>query len=541
MHAPDSDTSSPVSPDCDILTNPERLRALRRYKVIGTPQAHLDRFTRLVTQLYEAPIGLLTLLGDERQHFVAKKGTDLDGVPARPAVCRATVAKGEPLVVENLAADPRFSGAYYVTGDLDLRFYAGAPMTTSDGHPIGTLCVYDTRPRSPDPTLKTHLRDLADMAMEALERDQFAYGDQPELNQTVLDHLPGIFYVLGPDGRLRKWNSRFEALSGLSADEVEGRPGTDFFRGDDRARVEAAIEQGFEAGSVTVEANFAGKSDEETPMLLTGVRTRLRGEPRLVGMGIDISERRQRERELRAAKEEAERLRRRAEEASRSKSYFLRGVAHDLRAPISSVELTAAALTETLGGENAERAWRIRRALKQVEEMADMLTELARLDSGELDLEKAPVAVGPLVEAVADDLRPAAREGDIELVVEAEAVWGRAHESSLRRALLNLGENAVAYSAAGDTVTLRAHIASSTPETVVLAVDDTGPGIDPDFQDRLFDPFARDAPDTEGSGLGLTVTKELVEAMDGTIDVESTLGDGTTIRIHLPAAEPVDE
>jgi signal transduction histidine kinase len=70
---------------------------------------------------------------------------------------------------------------------------------------------------------------------------------------------------------------------------------------------------------------------------------------------------------------------------------------------------------------------------------------------------------------------------------------------------------------------------------VHLEVEDTGPGIDPDVQDELFQPFVRNAPDTDGTGLGLAVAEELVEAMEGRIEMESTPGEGTRFRIVLPA------
>jgi PAS domain S-box-containing protein len=533
-----------IDPQLDALTNPERLRALRRYDVIGTPQEDLDRLTRLAARLYDAPIALLTLLGDERQLFISAQGTDLDEAPARPSVCRATIATSGPMVVENLADDERFADQYYVTGDLHLRFYAGAPLTTLDGHRIGTLCVYDVEPRTPDPELLGHLQDLADMGMEALERDQFSIGVPSELSQTVLDHLPGIFYVVDDDGRLRRWNARFQEVSGYTDDALEGRPAVSFFRGDDRETVEAAVREVFEEGSVTVEADFTTAQGASVPMLFTGVRTRIGGETRLVGMGVDISERKAYERQLKEAKEaaeaarrEAERQGRRAEEASASKSRFLAGVAHDLKSPVSAVSGFAEILSQKLSGAEAEHAQRIQRAARQINAMAESLTELARLEQGELDLEVGPVDVPALVEQVLEDHRARIEQvgADVRAAVEAPA-RARANESALRRCVANLLENALTYAGAGEDIVLRARPNDAPDDdAVLLTVEDSGPGIDPDFMDRLFEPFARNAPDTDGTGLGLAVTAELVRAMDGTIDVDSEPGRGTAFQIRLPA------
>lgn len=540
-HSAPEDTTSALT----VLTNRERLDALKRHRVIGTSQKHLDRLPRLASRLYEAPIALLTLLGDEKQRFISAVGTDLDGVPARPSVCRYTVATGRPLVVEDLSEDDRFADEYYVTGDLHLRFYAGAPMETSDGHRIGTLCVYDVEPRSPAPGLKTHLQDLADMAIEALERDQFSLGDEPYLSQTVLDHLPGIFYVTDTDGRLRRWNARFASVAGYDDEELDGRPGPSFFPESERPRIRSAVETVFESGSVTVEAPFLTKDGETIPMILTGVRMEVHGKARLVGMGVDISERKQRERQLQeakdaaeAAREEAERARQRAEKASRSKSQFLRGVAHDLKTPITAIEMSATVLAETLDDDEADRARRIGLQAGRVDKMIDQLVKLAELEEGEMELATEPVAPAPVAEQVVAGLEERARREGIELRVRSGSqrspIEMHAHESSLHRVLQNLVENALDYCERGDEVTVRV-----APEHggAVITVEDTGPGIATKDQRDLFKPFARGEEEGTGAGLGLAITNELVEAMGGTVGVQSEPGEGTTFSVRLPRAD----
>jgi signal transduction histidine kinase len=114
----------------------------------------------------------------------------------------------------------------------------------------------------------------------------------------------------------------------------------------------------------------------------------------------------------------------------------------------------------------------------------------------------------------------------------------QADEGALQRILHNLLSNAVKFTEGGGTVTVRA---AAQDGGAVIEVADTGIGIDPDFQPDLFDPFKQGSTGTdrshEGSGLGLAVTKRLVEHLDGTIDVESTPGEGTVVRVWLPHPE----
>jgi PAS domain S-box-containing protein len=455
------------------------------------------------------------------------------------------------MVVEDLSEDPRFADEYYVTGDLHLRFYAGAPLSTSDGYRIGTLCIYDREPRSPRADLLDDLEDLAGTAMDLLEQGQYSLSDQPQLTQTVLDHLPGIFYVVGPTGRMKRWNSTFEEVSGYVPQELDDRPALSFFAGEDRDRIERAIDRVFEIGSVQVEATFVPKSGEPVPMIFTGVQTRIGGEPRLVGMGVDISEQKRKEKQLKAAKEsaeaarrEADRQRERAETASASKSRFLAGVAHDLKTPVSTIRSYAQVLARRLEGEVAEFARGIDEAAAQVGEMGTSLTEIARLRGGTIDLDLDRVDTAGLLQEVHADLVPKAEAAEIDFRLDlpeaSRPVW--AHRGMLKRALVNLADNALTYSRAGDAAILRAvggtadDPAGDGSQAVHLEIEDTGPGIDPDVQDELFQPFVRNAPDTDGTGLGLAVAEELVEAMEGQIEMESTPGEGTRFRIVLPAA-----
>jgi PAS domain S-box-containing protein len=304
-HASDSPNGNSPSADDEhsILTDAHRLQALRRYESSEVPQEDLDRLTRLAAGLFDAPVALLSLIDDTQRRFMSAFGTGADTAPAVPSVCRSVLASGDSVVVEDLDAQDRFASRDLVPDAHGLRFYAGVPLTTLDGHCIGTICVCDTEPQSPDPDKVEQLQELADMAMEAFERHEFSVGEAPGLSQTVIDHLPGIFYVVGTDGRMKGWNARFEDLSGYSGDELSAAEATSFFRGADCERVEAAIEEVFETGNATVEADFVHKSGEEFPMLLTGVRTRLQGKTRLVGMGVNISERKKQEEERRVLAE----------------------------------------------------------------------------------------------------------------------------------------------------------------------------------------------------------------------------------------------
>ncbi|MFO8231842.1 MAG: HAMP domain-containing sensor histidine kinase [Longimonas sp.] len=271
----------------------------------------------------------------------------------------------------------------------------------------------------------------------------------------------------------------------------------------------------------------------------------------------------------------------RVKEASAAKSRFLSGIVHDLKTPVTLVLGFGDILAKRVDGEEQKFVRSICRAAGDINEMARSLTELARLEEGTVELDLDPVCAGTLIRDVVDAQRIAAEKARITLRVETQpsvtdsddalGLTARANEQALRRVVTNLVDNAIAYSGQGDTVTLRASLSGAPvahlpadqstdgaalrgrrggekagaaevqadeAKAVVITVSDTGPGIDPDFMGDLFEPFARNAPETEGTGLGLAVTRELVEAMHGTITAQSELGEGTRFQIRLPVAAP---
>lgn len=257
------------------------------------------------------------------------------------------------------------------------------------------------------------------------------------------------------------------------------------------------------------------------------------------GVVADITDQKRRERQLREATAAAQAAREDAEEASASKSRYLAGVAHDLRGPLSGIIAYASLLQQRLQAPNAAYAQTIEEAAEQIEDLADRLTQLSRLESGTISLDLEPVDPCEVVRKVTGTLRPLAAECRITLSTDLpeEAVRVVADAGSLRRVIDNLGRNAVKYSDTGDRVVLRVEPGE---ETVRVVVSDTGPGIAPDFLEQVFEPFTRNVSDREGTGLGLAITRELVEAMGGTVCVDSTEGEGTTftVALQVPGGRP---
>jgi two-component sensor histidine kinase len=153
------------------VDEPQRLIALKRHDLLDTPpERAFDRITRLAAGVLGMPISLITLIDETRQWFKSRHGLDAPWTRREVAFCSYTILDTEPLVVPDAAADGRFAANPLVTGDPNIRFYAGAPLVTPEGHVLGTLCVID---RSPHPEFNDEqrrlLQDLADLVMTEID------------------------------------------------------------------------------------------------------------------------------------------------------------------------------------------------------------------------------------------------------------------------------------------------------------------------------------------------------------------------------------
>jgi GAF domain-containing protein len=158
---PDSAAPSPES---------ARLAALHRYEILDTPaEAEFDDFTRLAAHICGTPIALISLVDQNRQWFKSERGLGMPETPLELSICRHAIQQPGLFVVPDTTLDDRFCRYPNVVGEPHLRFYAGAPLKTLDGHTLGTLCVLDHQPRTLTEAQSDAIRLLARQVMVTLE------------------------------------------------------------------------------------------------------------------------------------------------------------------------------------------------------------------------------------------------------------------------------------------------------------------------------------------------------------------------------------
>ncbi len=350
--------------------------------------------------------------------------------------------------------------------------------------------------------------------------------------------LSGIL-TLDERGHLEEMNPAAERLFGWRADEVVGQhvrlllpsmfaPTLGVAPGP-RPQVETA------GGAVvgTVRETEGRRKDGSTFPLELAMSDFQVGRRRLItGIVRDLSQRQEVLHQIREARAAAE-------TANAEKSAFLSRMSHELRTPLNAVLGFAQLLElELEDSEQRESVSMIMTAGRHLLELINEVLDISRIEAGHLTLSLEPTRLADVVSEAASLLGPLARDRSVDLVIDVDPEHEvRADARRLLQVLINLMTNAVKYGGAGGEVRVSS---SASRARVRVAVSDRGPGIAPEAQHRLFTPFERlgaGGGEIEGTGLGLALSKRLVEAMEGEIGVESEPGVGATFYVELARAE----
>jgi signal transduction histidine kinase/DNA-binding response OmpR family regulator len=426
-------TLPPIPP-----SEPLRLAALKALNILDTEaERDFDDIVELASRICQTPVSLITLIDEDRQWFKANKGFPASETSRDVSFCAHAIHADAPMVVSDARKDQRFSDNPLVTANPGINFYAGIPLHSDTGVPLGTLCVIDHRPRK--------LTEEQLFLLEALSK-------------------------------------QVESLLKLRLKIYE--------------------------------------ADRLNKALNTEIRERKKLELALI---------------------DARKL---AEESSKAKEVFLANMSHEIRTPMNAIVGMLGQLAKTpLTTEQQFYLTTVHAAADNLLVIINDILDLSKIEAGKLTIEHIDFALAQVVERAAQVMQHRAEEKGLLLTRSCldARLWpvlaGDPHR--LNQVLLNLLSNAIKFTNQGFVdISCRVVDESEAQQVVQLQVKDSGVGMEEDYQYTLFEKFTQeDGSITRrygGTGLGMSISKELVELMGGTIAVESQKNRGTTVSVTIP-------
>ncbi|MBU0993430.1 MAG: PAS domain S-box protein [Proteobacteria bacterium] len=350
-----------------------------------------------------------------------------------------------------------------------------------------------------------------------------------DFSETALNSLPGIFYMFDQTGRFLRWNRNFETISGYSSEEMKQISPLDLFQGEDKTHIQERILLAFEKGSSDAEANLITKNGDKIPHYFTGLLSHIGGAPCLVGMGIDISRRKQ-----------AEKM--------QALGQLAGGIAHDFNNQLSAILGFAEMLVAAIDNEDLRYyAEMIARAATRSADLTRQL--LAFAHKGKYQAEPVDIHI-IIAEVVALLNRSIDKRITIKQIFSADPATTMGDPNQIQNAFLNLAINGrdampdggeLIFSTSDmfldDAFCRNATFDIEPGHYLQIAVTDTGKGMEDEIQRHIYEPFFTTKEIGKGTGMGLAAVYGTIKNHKGAITVNSKPGQGSTFYVYLPIIE----
>ena len=415
---------------------------------------------------------------------------------------------------------------------------------------------YITKPFRPEEVLarvNTHLRAAKLLKAKDLLINQVT-NKEIQLSILMASMLDGLI-VVDRNQKIRTTNPVAEKIFGYSPYEMGGKNFDCFIPDNGKGELQNYFNHNLNSknsppSGKSFKLEGIKKSGDKIPLELSineinfypeEYSSKIKFEKLFVGVVRDISQRIESEKQIAKALEAAEK-------ANSAKSEFLAKMSHELRTPLNSIlgfsQLFLLNMDHPEQSSNKDNINRIYKSGKYLLGLIDEILDLARIESGEIRISMEPVEIFSLIDEVIVFSQPIAAEHNVHLIndsLESQGMYCQADRSRLKQVLLNLVSNAIKYNIEEGTTTLSI---TKGVEKLRINVSDTGPGLSEEHQVAIFQPFNRlnaDNSKIAGTGIGLTITKELTSLMNGTVGVESIVGKGSTFFVELDSAEKPTE
>jgi len=370
-----------------------------------------------------------------------------------------------------------------------------------------------------------------------LEHFVFALQESEQQQRDLLNHTTSVIYMKDPDGRYQFINRTYEELFHISVDEIRGRTDYDLLPAENAEVFHANDLKALESGMpFEIEETVLLDDGEHTYISVKFPLKNAQGDVHTIcGISTDITARKVAEQELQLALVDAE-------QANRAKSEFLATMSHEFRTPLNAIlgfsEMMKAQYFGPLGSDNyREYMGHIHGSGEHMLALVNDVLDIAAIEAGKRELEKEEIAIDEVLTGCLKIIEKLAKDNGIELVLETPDSLSPlyADKRSVTQIVQNLLSNAIKFTGRGGMISVTARQSGTRS---VIQIKDTGIGISSDILPTITEPFAQEISDPyraqEGTGLGLSIVKSLTEAHGGDLDIQSKIGEGTTVTVSFP-------
>lgn len=518
----------------------ERIAALESYDLLDSiEEEEFDRITELASLICGTPIALVSLIDKDRQWFKSNKGMDVNETSRDISFCQHAILDYEIFEVENAPEDPRFAINPLVTGDPNIKFYAGYPLTDPDGYNLGTLCVIDREPRK---LSEGQLRALQLLGEEVVSQ---IIARKKNIERKKLDRLfqlsIDMIGIIDNNGKYTSINPAFERVLGRSTEEIIGHSFYDWVHKDDLKITEKQVRK-LDGSESKVEFDNRVQVKSGDYLNLNWTLTFDDENEEFYCIARDVTTHVSTFNQLKQANLESQR-------AAQVKDEFLANMSHEIRTPLNAIIGFNDLLTSSdLNSEQREYVEIVSTASQNLMVIINDVLDTSKLESGMIQLEDRMMSLRDVVNYLNKLQKQKAKSKNIALITEVDEripPYVLGDRPRIIQILVNLMGNAIKFTKHG-WVKLQLDLVSKKKDVVDIkfTVSDTGVGIDPDKLDIIFERFVQAETSTSrnfgGTGLGLNIVKMLVNLHGGKLSVESQKGEGTSFSFVI-SMEVADE
>ncbi|MEL6247909.1 MAG: PAS domain S-box protein [Cyanobacteria bacterium J06627_15] len=495
----------------------------------GDLSAYLQGIVRGMSTLLNLDWSVVTLCYGEAETLLASSldiGEAIEETyPLHGTVTQTVVIQGCPLQVPDLTADPS-QGA----GAPGYRAYLGVPLKLPNGEILGTICSFEERPRQFSDAEVKLAEIFAERAAIAIDNHQL-FAKQTQLNaqlrasearfRALVEQATDAFYVLDGQGHIIEVNQQATEQLGYDRETLLTLTLADLHAVRDATEIAALLSRAQPGQPVTVEGRHRCRDGRTIPVEISLNGIELDGKPAYLGLVRDICDRKQ-------AQAATERLAEIGELASM--------IVHEVRNPLTTVWMAMTAMQQEALSDRSQA--RLVFALEEAQRLQTLLNDILLYAKPEQSLTREPVDLNNLLTALIETLaeQPALSTRYLHWTPTAQPIPIAADTDKIKQVFINLFTNACEAIEAGDKVTCWIEETPTadpiTGRYITVHVHNGGPPIPPDVLPQLTQPFF--TTKSSGNGLGLAITKRIIESHDGELTISSTAEAGTRVSVRLP-------